>query len=288
MDVLSNMHFKFSARITIICGLLALLMFRASWWQSERHVLKVEEIALMTTRLERAPESILTVSENPHTDWKQLIHRRLSVSCQYDYEHEMILRNRRYEEKPGAFVITPCRIKGSKNAVLVNRGFVSYAFMDFENRKKLNRPPEAQFLGLVKESMKRKPFSPSDPEAGGGRPWVDAWLRVSIKEMEQQIPYPLLPIYLEIIPEDAPLIVDERLVQSKSGRDDLFYLNASSEGKVTARETVLDPRYPIPVFDTIIPPGRHKGYIYEWAAMGLLTLSIGLILQMRRAITLAK
>jgi surfeit locus 1 family protein len=278
------MIFRFSLRTTITCLALAGLMFRASAWQADRHTKKIAEIALLERRLKQDPEPLLKYALNPSTDWENLAHRRLTTECRYDYEHEMILRNRRFEEKPGAFVITPCLIKGSQNAVLVNRGFVSFAFMNKEERKRLNRPVEASFIGLVKEDMQRKMFSPKDPPAGNGNLWIDAWLRINSKEMQAQIPYPLIPIYLEIIPNDAPLIVDERFVQSKSGRDDMFMITGDSSEKVKAREKVLDPRYPIAVFDTIIPPGRHLGYIYEWAAMGIMTLLIGAILQMRRTI----
>ena len=263
---------------------LAGLMFRASYWQADKHEKKIAYIEVLETRLKSPPEPITNYSEIPTTDWPSLVHRRLSVSCRYDYEHEMILRNRRYQEKPGAFVITPCIIDSSNKAVLVNRGFVSYTFMNQEARKKIQRPQGAEFLGLVKENMTRKMFSPKDPEAGPNKPWIDAWLRIDTAAIQRQIPYPILPIYLEIIPHDAPLVVKDSLLESRSGRDEMFFLAAGTENKIVGRDEELDPRYPIAVFDTVVPPGRHLGYIYEWAAMAIMTLLIGVILQMKRTI----
>lgn len=277
------MHFRFSPRTTVICLILAGLCVRMSLWQANRHTQKIASIKTLEERLKQPAQPITDYSEDPSTDWDLLTHRRLTLTCSYDYDHEMILRNRRFEEKPGAFVITPCHIKGSDKTVLVNRGFVSYAFMERDQRPRLNRPTEASFIGLVKENMQRKMFSPSDPDAGAGLPWVDAWLRVSTEKIQKQLPYAILPIYLEIIPADAPLVVSDNLIESKSGRDEMFFLAAGTEQKITGRETVLDPRYPIPVFDTIIPPGRHLGYIYEWAFLATLTLLIGFILQLKRA-----
>ena len=43
-----------------------------------------------------------------------------------------------------------------------------------------------------------------------------------------------------------------------------------------------DAAYPIPTFDTTPPPDIHLGYVYEWAFMALLTISIGLIMQFKR------
>lgn len=278
------MKFRFSPRVTFVCLVLAGLMIRMSLWQADRHTQKLATIKMLGERLKQPPVPILEYTENTSTNWGDLTHRRLTLTCTYDYEHEMILRNRRYEEKPGAFVITPCHIDGSKQSVLVNRGFVSYAFMEPAQRARLNRPARATFIGLVKGNMERKMFSPSDPAVGPGHPWLDAWLRITTEEIQKQLPYSILPIYLEIIPEDAPLVTDEQLIESKSGRDEMFFLAAGTEQRITGRETVLDPRYPIPVFDTIIPPGRHLGYIYEWAFLALLTISIGIILQMRRTV----
>lgn len=281
------MQFRFSPRITLVCLVLAGLMIRMSLWQADRHTQKIADIKTLEERLKQAPQPITDFTANPQTAWRTLAHRRLTLTCSYDYEHEMILRNRRYEEKPGAFVITPCRIKGSDQVVLVNRGFVSFAFMDREQRSRLNRPAEVSFTGLVKQNMERKMFSPVDPEAGAGLPWVDAWLRITTDQIQKQLPYQILPIYLEIIPDDAPLVVSDNLIESKSGRDEMFFLAAGTEQKITGRETVLDPRYPIPIFDTIIPPGRHLGYIYEWAFLAALTIFIGFILQMKRAMKIS-
>lgn len=278
------MKFRFSPYVTLTCLVLAGLMARLSLWQADRHTSKIAEIKTLEERLKLPPQPLTDFTENPATDWNSLVHRRLTLTCRYDYENEIILRNRRYEDKPGAFVITPCHIQGSNRSVLVNRGFVSYAFMDHEERKRLNRPEQMSLTGLVKADMERKMFSPSDPETGPGHPRVDAWLRITTEQIQKQLPYPIIPIYLEIIPDDAPLIVDQRLVQSQSGREEMFMLSAGVDQKVTGRETVLDPRYPIPVFDTIIPPGRHLGYIYEWAFLASLTIAVGILLQIQRTV----
>ena len=129
-----SMQFRFSPRITLVCLILSGLMIRMSIWQADRHTQKIADIKTLEERLKQAPQPISDFSANPETQWKSLAHRRLTVTCSYDYEHEMILRNRRYEDKPGAFVITPCKIKQSNQSVLVNRGFVSFAFMDQDQR----------------------------------------------------------------------------------------------------------------------------------------------------------
>jgi surfeit locus 1 family protein len=278
------MWFQFSARTTITCMILAGLMVRASFWQADRHRNKIAYIEKLEARLLLAPEPITKYSQQTNTNWDDLIHRRLTTDCTYDYSQEIILRNRRLDERPGAYVFTPCKIKDCNQSVLVNRGFVSFTFMNQKERVQLNRPEKAAFTGLVKQSMERKIFSPEDPKVGSGLPRLDAWLRIDTSNIQKQIPYPILPIYLEIIPDNAPLVVKENLIESKSGRDEMFFLAAGTEQKVLGKEEKLDPRYPIAVFDTVIPPGRHLGYIYEWAAMAILTLLIGVVLQMKRTV----
>ena len=43
-----------------------------------------------------------------------------------------------------------------------------------------------------------------------------------------------------------------------------------------------DVQYPIPTYDITPPPDIHLGYVYEWAFMALLTLAIGIIMQLKR------
>ena len=275
------MRFRFSPRVTITCLVLAALMVRLSVWQWDRHLQKQAEIEQMIQRLESpiielsTASSTLPVSELPY--------RRVSVRGSYDFAHEMVLRNRRYEGRPGVYALTPLRLAGSDRVVLVNRGFVPMEQAQREARGEFHRAPEAEFVGLVKSPQTQRLFAPGDPPAGQGHPWVDAWLRVDIAAMNRQLPYELLPFYVEIMtaPEEAGRAA-RTIVRSDVKREDVIFAALAPASAPASTD------YPVPMLDAVIPAGRHLGYVYEWAFLATITLLIGAILQLRRPAPLSQ
>ena len=57
---------------------------------------------------------------------------------------------------------------------------------------------EVEVSGILQQSQKRPgSIAPADPPLGPDRPRLDAWHRVDIPRIQEQVPYPLLPLYLE-------------------------------------------------------------------------------------------
>lgn len=274
------MKFRFSWRISFIGTVLILSMLRLSYWQWERHCEKVSYIKSMESRLNEPVIPILSLL-NKNLSPKDLEYKRVSISGTYDFDKEFILRNRKYKDSPGAFIITPLKINGDESSILVSRGFIPLSLSDKPKRLQFRKEASTTFIGLIKNGSQPRLLAPKDPPSGTGFAWVDAWLRVNIEEIQKQIPYKLLPFYVEIMNTTDQQEAKERIVTSDSNRDEIFLL--------TKRDIAVPPKagedlsaYPIPVFDTVVPPGRHFGYIFEWAIMALVTFIICLILQMRR------
>ncbi|MCB0319041.1 MAG: SURF1 family protein [Bdellovibrionales bacterium] len=280
MEKKSRRHFfKFSLSTTLISGVIALLMFRASYWQWTRHEAKIALIAELENRMQ---QEILNQNElvNFKNDWSQLIHRKVNVTGNFDFDKEMILRNRRYKKTPGFYVITPFKLANSETAILVNRGFIPDKQSDPESRIQFrNYPGQISFYGLIKDTMNRKFLAPEDPPAGENNKWVDAWLRVDIQHMQKQVPYKLLPVYLEFIATNSAEISLEQIVKSDVDKTDMLFLPSRSETLSTQDEART---YPIPQVNTYVPPGRHLGYVFEWIILALITIAIGFIAQLKR------
>lgn len=276
------MAFRFSIRVTLICLLLAILFGRLSMWQWERYLQKLEIVKALEYNISQPPVPLSSLLPLADASWKGVLHRRVTLTGTYDYDHEIILRNRRHEGFSGVHVITPLAIDGTNKRILVNRGFVPLENSTVEMRKKFRRTSADSFTGLIKESSKQKLFSPSDPDTGQGLPWVDAFLRVDIPKISAQLPYEILPVYLEVADtSDARKAVEEVVASSSHGRDELLAM--SGQGLTQSfgmNAPELD--YPIPTFNTILPPDRHLGYVYEWGIMSFATIIIGGILQFRR------
>jgi surfeit locus 1 family protein len=281
-------RFKFSLATTTTCVLLALGMARASVWQWQRHIEKQGLIATLKKTLELEPVELQAIADSPLLD-SALQWRRVSFSGTYDFEHEVIVRrNRGAQDRAGVHVITPLKLEGSERYVLVDRGFLPLGREGRDFRKRYQTPLQGTAYGLVKSTMVPKLpkalafLEPQDPPVGPGKPRNDLWIRVDIQKIRQQLPYPVLPIYLESMenPND-PLLASQIVKEGAAGRNDVLALTGQKQVENFDMRSP-EAQYPIPLFDTTPPPDIHLGYVYEWAFMALLTLAIGFIAQLKR------
>ena len=275
------MEFRFSLKVTVVTGALAVGMVCASVWQWGRHLQKQDLIKHLheTLTLEPIPLAELLTSD---PQWEQLTFRRIKVSGNYDFQHEVLLRNRNLEGRAGSHAITPLKVDNSDSYLLVDRGFIPLGRESKEKRTQYQEPPRVELYGLVKNSMARKFMAPKDPPAGGGRPWVDQWLRVNIPEMRKQLPYDVLPVYIEVMQDpNDPLLASKIVREGSAGRNDVLMLTGQKNVENFGMDSP-DLRYPIPTYDITPPPDIHLGYVYEWAFMALLTVAIGVIMQLKR------
>lgn len=273
-----TMKIYFSPRVSVIGLLLIAGMVRASYWQWERHLAKQDYIARMGARLAEEPTPLLSLIGDGSPTAEDLAYRRVTVTGTYDFEREMVLRNRRLEEESGVYVLTPLRLTGTDRIIIVNRGFLPLQYQN--DRARFRATPEVTLLTLVKEPLTQRLFAPSDPPTGPGLPWVDAWLRVDLAKMQAQLPYKVEPFYLEIMDSPDPSAAQDKIVTTSAGREELLVMGMAPLGEHTRTARDISS-YPVAVFDTVIPPGRHFGYVFEWAIMAIVTLLICFVIQLR-------
>lgn len=273
-------RFHFSARVTTAGAILILTMLCLSHWQWNRHLEKKKLIAALENRLAlpatTPAESWSALLDNP----SEYYFRKLLVQGTFDYEREIVIKNRRYENTPGMLVVTPLKISGSDTRVLVNRGFVPLSMIDDATREKFRAPATESFIALIKEPAKKKLFAPADPPVSTD-PWQREFLRIDIDYLAQQFPYPIAPFYVERMAEASNQEIQQSIVTSSSNKEEMLLLPLRAINQESERPNSL-AEYPIPFFTTVIPPGRHLGYVFEWAAMAGMTFLICLVLQLRR------
>ena len=163
---------------------------------------------------------------------ENLSHRRVSASGEFDPAYEVVLRPRSLNEVQGIHLITPLRLEGSSSAVLVNRGWVPDDFSQRPARLRyvVDGLVEVQGLALPSQEGSQISFL-AEPLATSGDRASEEWLLLNIENIQAQVPYPLLPVYLS---------QSERL-------DDVAI-------------------QPIPVADAEIDlsTGPHLGYAIQW------------------------
>jgi surfeit locus 1 family protein len=275
------MQFRFSWKTTLSTAILATGMVCASVWQWDRHIQKQGLIARLQETLSLEPIPVTELLATP-VAWEDLTFRRIKLAGTYDFTHEMLLRNRNLEGRAGVHVITPLKIDSTDTNILVDRGFIPMGREGQSERVPYQTPPHVELFGLVKNSMSPKFMAPNDPPAGDGYPWVDRWLRVNIPSMQKQLPYQVLPIYIEIMEDpNDPLLASKIVREGAAGRNDVLMMTGQKNVENFGLNSP-EARYPIPTYDITPPPDIHLGYVYEWLLMAIITIAIGTIAQLKR------
>lgn len=256
-------------------------MMYASAWQWDRHIQKQQLITRLNETLSLEPIPITELLATSPA-WDALTFRRIKLAGSYDFSKEMLLRNRNLEGRAGVHVITPLKIDSTDTYILVDRGFLPLGREEKNERIAYQTPQHVELYGLVKNSMPVKFMAPNDPPSGLDKPWVDQWLRVNIPNMQKQLPYPVLPIYIETMEDpNDPLLASKIVRQGAAGRNDVLMMTGQKSPENFGLDSP-DVHYPIPTYDITPPPDIHLGYVYEWLLMAFITLAIGVIAQLKR------
>jgi len=174
--------------------LAILVMLALGVWQLDRLGQRRAENAAIAARLDQPPLDLNTAPIAvlpPYTP--------VRVTGIFDFDNEIVLRNRAHLDSPGVHVLTPLRLAGSDAAVLVDRGWIPYTQAEPALRAAYHQPAgEVVITGLVQPSQVRAAaFLPADPAPAPGQPRLDAWYWVNLDQIAQQMPYPLRPFFIE-------------------------------------------------------------------------------------------
>jgi surfeit locus 1 family protein len=184
---------------TVAVALATAAMLALCVWQLDRLAQRRAANALIVARLNEPALRLDGAALDPAA----VNLRRAVVRGTFDYEQEIVLRNRTYDGAPGVHLLVPLRISGSEAAVLVDRGWIPFELADAEHRPAFHDAVgEVEVQGILRTSQaRRSSLSPADPPLGPDRPRLDAWFRVDLPRIQEQVPYPLLPVFLE---EETP------------------------------------------------------------------------------------
>jgi surfeit locus 1 family protein len=220
--------------VTLLCALFVTL----GAWQLARLGQRRTANARIVARMEEPALAL----DGAALDAEAADLRRAVVRGTYDFSQEIVLRNRTYNEIPGVHSLVPLRIAGSDTAVLVDRGWIPYKLSTPELRARFHDAAgEVAVRGVLRRSVARtSSLSPADPPLGPALPRLDAWHRVDLPRMGEQMPYPLLSLFLEEEP-------------------------AESAGAVR--------RFPRADPDIELSEGPHLGYAVQWFAFAGIALA---------------
>lgn len=168
---------------------LVVLMVNLALWQLRRLDEKRSRNDRIAEAVAADPLALGSSSELP--EW-----RTVSAGGTYDVAHQVLIRNRSLDGQAGFHVVTPLRLPDGR-ALLVNRGWIPLVSAGSDTPAPPPPPTgPVSVQGRVRASQHKGRFlSPTDPPDGT----LEQLYRVDIPRISLQVPYPLLPVYVELI-----------------------------------------------------------------------------------------
>lgn len=186
---------------TLLVLAAVLVMVRLGIWQLDR----LEQRRAFNSRVEEqlAQPALHLASSDLDLDLFNMEYRDVIVSGHYDHQNQVVLRNQDWQGNLGVHILTPLVIEGSEQAILVDRGWVPYEDYSSGNLAAYDQPGLTTVNGVVRRSQMKPRFGGQRdqvPEPGG--PPLKAWYWINLNQIEDQLPYQLLPVFIQAGPSN--------------------------------------------------------------------------------------
>ncbi len=188
---------------TTLLVILALgVMVRLGIWQLDR----LEERRAFNSRVQAQLDQPTLELRGQALDLnlEAMEYREVHVRGEYDHSYEVALRNQAHNNQFGVHLITPLRINGNDRVILVDRGWIP--FEDYENGdwREFAKPGQVDVRGMIRVSQSRPTIGfRGDPTLAPGEGPLKTWNMLNVARIAEQIPYPLLPVYIQQAPDPA-------------------------------------------------------------------------------------
>ncbi len=216
---------------------LVAVMVAACLWQLDRRQERADRNARVEARTSQPIVDIATLAEpdDPPSVGDDVELRVATATGEWDPTNDVIVRGRALDGSPGFWVLTPLRLDGGAG-VLVNRGFVAFQGVpgELDPVAQVDAGAPATVTGLVQATQTREGISQRDPADGV----LETVSRVDVARIAQQVPYPLLPVWLQLETVDP----------------------ADADG------------VPIALARPPLDPGPHLSYAVQWAIFSLIAI----------------
>lgn len=229
---------QFLARLVPALGtaVLVALFIHLGLWQAGKAERQRTAQAQYEARQRADPLELTDASLDP----QDARLRRAIVRGHFDAAHQVLLDNQVQDERAGFHVITPLRISGSGDVVMVNRGWIP-APMDRRIVPAAPLPVGAQVVtGELVAPPKPRWLSSSGAAHAADGGWPAIWQALDLNALEARTGYRVAPLILRLSPDAA--------------------------GGFVRRWPAFDGR-----------AAMHQGYAYQWFGLAALVAGIFLI-----------
>lgn len=239
---------------TILVILALGVLVRLGIWQLDRLAQRRASNARILAQVQSPP---LDLNASPDADLSAMEYRPVTLSGEFDFAHEVALRNQAYHNNLGAHLLTPLHLQGQDGTVLVDRGWIPQEEFLSGDWSKFSSPGGVVTLqGVIRLPQAKPDFGHiNDALPAPGEAPLRAWNLANVAAIAQQLPYPLFPVYVQQTPDPS----------------------APPPPFVQPGQTVPYPSEP----DVDLSEGSHQSYALQWFTFALI-LAVGYPLFVRR------
>ncbi len=179
---------------SILVIIVVMAMIGLGVWQLGKHRERMAYIAGVNAEVQDAPFVLTGTSADEQ--YTERIFHQVQAQGELDFENQVAIKNKFYDETMGYHLVTPFRIQGGDRAVLVDRGWVPpESIHSPADARQFDEPDLTLILGrIIATEESAKP--PEAPQF-----W---WYRVDVANIGRQLPYDILPYYVALVPPDKP------------------------------------------------------------------------------------
>jgi surfeit locus 1 family protein len=188
------------ATLLVIAG--AALLARLGVWQLDR----LAQRRLFNARVQaQVAQPQLELTGNAlSVDLVNMEYRTVVVRGQYDFSRQVALRNQAWDNQAGVQLLTPLKIEGTHTYVLVERGWVPGLESTPAEWRQYDEPGTVEVRGIIRRSQSKPDFGRrADPFPAPGDGPLNLWYFANVERIAAQLPYPLLPVYVQQAPDPA-------------------------------------------------------------------------------------
>ena len=201
---------------TLLVLLGAALCIRLGIWQLDRLSQRRAFNAHFISMSELPP---LDLNADTASDLASMEYRAITVRGTYDFANQVALLNYYHEGVYGYHLLTPLRLTGTSTSlreappwgsaggrtVLVDRGWIpADGNATPAGWSRYDGAAQAEVRGVMRLGVAKAPFGGrADPALAPGQTRLDFWNFIIFERLAAQIPYPILPIYIQPNPDPA-------------------------------------------------------------------------------------
>lgn len=197
------------------------LTIRLGIWQLDRYRqnkaladhLRTIQVA-SPLQLSGSGQSAGLTSASPSAEWIGMEYRAVQAAGNFDFARQIAVRNQVWLQSwgndTGYNLVTPLVLPDG-SAVLVDRGWIPLKYNTPASWRVFDVSGPSMITGIIRLPAVPGMGGQSDPTLAPGQTSMDFWNIINLKQLQNQLPYTILPIYIQEAPDNNANLPYKRL-----------------------------------------------------------------------------